>query len=869
MQQHSFGHWLKRRRKAFDLTQVEFASQVGCSAAAIRKIEADERRPSAQTVERLAEVFNILPNEQTSFLRFARGDQRSAPAKESEDAPWRAVDVLPRSNLPAPTTSLIGRKYEVDVIREYLSNASIRLVTLIGPPGIGKTRLSIEVALETLSDFPDGVFFIALAPLDDPNLVAPTIVQTLGFAETERKLPIERLKDGIGDRQMLLVLDNLEHLIESAAPLASELLMNCPRLKILTTSREALRVPGEWLYSVPALDVPDASQLTSIDIEAVTEFSALALFAERARAVRSGFKLTAGNVESVAAICTQMDGLPLAIELIAARIRLMSPHSLLTRLNDQFTLYADGMRAVSARQKTLYSAVAWSYDLLSEEEQKLFARLSVFSGGFTLEAAESIFSRTVTDNSVSDLIALLLDKSLLQHTFDEHGEPRFNMLVTIQQFARDRLRHMGEEAEVRNWHLAYFLDLAEQADKEIHGSNQLKRLDHMENEHDNFRAGLDWCVSERHTESALRLLGALGWAWNVQNHYSEMRSWFDGICVLPGIAAYPALYARLLNHTGLQNWLSGEFLEARSVLNESQTIWLTLGVEGERGLAEALRFMGMAALSSAGDNKTAQSLCEQSLELYQKHGEKWGIAAVMFNLGWIADERNDDALALSLLEQSLDLFRQLGDVWGVGRASQFLGQHFMKQGNYKKARASFDQHLRIDEELNFKQGTMVALQNLGTLYRQQGDYDQAEQFYEMGLAMCREYGLSDWGFGLYCLGLVALHRNTYSIARQRFTDNFNLARKIYDEKLSACDLLTGLAAVAAGTNQPKRAARLYGAAQALFETTDYQIPPFDLAEFDRHIQFAREQLGDANFEALAAEGRAMTMEQAVAYALED
>jgi tetratricopeptide (TPR) repeat protein len=217
----------------------------------------------------------------------------------------------------------------------------------------------------------------------------------------------------------------------------------------------------------------------------------------------------------------------------------------------------------------------------------------------------------------------------------------------------------------------------------------------------------------------------------------------------------------------------------------------------------------------------------------------------------------------------LDLFRQLGDLWGMGRVSGRLGQLFLKQGNNEKARVYFDQHLMNDEGLHFKQGTMDALQNLGTLYHHQGDYDQAEQFYEKSLAMCREYGLNDWGFGLYCLGLVALHRNTYSIARQRFSDNFNLARKIYDEKLSACDLLTGLAAVAAGTNQPKRAAKLYGAAQTIFDTTDYRIPAFDRAEFDHHIQIARDQLGEAAFEALAAEGRAMTMEQSVAYALEN
>jgi len=321
---------------------------------------------------------------------------------------------------------------------------------------------------------------------------------------------------------------------------------------------------------------------------------------------------------------------------------------------------------------------------------------------------------------------------------------------------------------------------------------------------------------------------------------------------------------------GQQSWLSGDFREAHALLEESRAIWLKLGADGERGLAGALVNLGLVASSNAGDNKTSQSFFERSFELYQKHGDQWGMAFVLLSLGGVLGEQIDNNLALSLLEQSLDMFHQLGDVWGMGRASQWLGQHFMKQGNYEKARAYFDQHLRIDEGLHFKQGTMIALQNLGTLYRHQGDYAQAERFYQKGLIICREYG-GKWELSnnFYYLGLLALHRNDYLLARQYFIDYFNLARTIYAGGIDACDLFTGLAAVAAGTSQPERAAKLYGAAQAVIEMTDYRIPPFDLAEFDRHIQFAREQLGEVAFEVLAAEGRAMTIEQAVTYALEN
>jgi tetratricopeptide (TPR) repeat protein len=303
-------------------------------------------------------------------------------------------------------------------------------------------------------------------------------------------------------------------------------------------------------------------------------------------------------------------------------------------------------------------------------------------------------------------------------------------------------------------------------------------------------------------------------------------------------------------------------------LSKSQSIWIKLGVDGEQGLAEALRLMGLVAFSSEGNYTTAQAFFEKSLTLHRKHGNQWGMALVMAHLGWIAGGRNDEALALSLSEQSLDLFRQLVDLWGIGRVSQALGEFFLKQGNYEKARFFFEQHLRIDEGLHFKEGTVVALGNLGNLYRHQGDYDKAEQYYEQSLSMCREYSLKiDRGVNLYSLGMLALHRGKYSLAMQYFRDYFAIARESL-EKLTTCDLLTASAAIAAGTNQPERAAKLCSAAQVLFETTDYRIPPFDRAEFDRHLQIARQQLGEERFEALAEEGRAMTIEQAVEYALE-
>jgi predicted ATPase/DNA-binding XRE family transcriptional regulator len=843
----TFGELLTYLRKRARLTQDELARAVGYGREQIVRLEKNQRVPDRAVI---AAVF--------------------VPALDLDDVPELAQRLLDlashtrsvRSNLPAQLTSFIGREVDVAAVRDYLCAPDKRLITLIGPPGIGKTRLSLQVAHDLLPDFANGVFFVPLAPIADLTLVAPGVAHTLGFPELSGVRAEERLIAGIGQRQMLIVLDNFEQIID-AAPLIPDLLRACPNLKIMVTSRESLRVPGEWLYPVPPLAMPTEAQLKTLVDRTIDQFSALQLFAERARAVQPDFTVTPKSASTVAAICRQLDGLPLAIELIASRIRLMSPQVLLMNLTSDFTLHADGMRGVPARQKTLHNAIAWSYDRLSQEEQALLAHLSVFAGGFTLEAAQAITRRPTVLNGVMSL----LDKSLLIRAIEAQGETRFNQLVMIHDFALDQLRARNEEAALRDQHLAYFLDLAGQADTEIHGPDQVRWMDRLEKETDNFRAALEWCVAEQNTEAGLRLLGALSWPWRLQTRDSETRHWFDRLRALPEASAHPALYARLLNELGHSIWLAGDARDARSVLEESRAIWLKLGVRGECGLAESLNLLGLVIRSGEGDYQAAQACFERSFELCHKQGDRRGMAFALFNLGNNAGERNDDASALSLFEQSLDLYYQLGDVWGVARTAQYLGQLFLKQGFYEKARVYFEQHLKIDEELHFKQGTAVALFNLGDLHRYQCGYDQAEQYYEMGLALCHEYGLNDWGIGSYSLGMVALHQNNYPLAVRLFTDYFNSTWKSLG-KTGACDFLTGSAAIAAGMNQPECAGKLYGAAQTVFERTDYRIPRFDHAEFDRHLQIARDQLGEETFAALQAEGRALTLEQAIDLALQ-
>ena len=785
MQVHSFGNWLKNRRKAHDLTQAELADQVGCSAAAIRKLEAEERRPSAQIVERLAEIFEIPQNEQANFLRFARGEMRSAPVTIKEDLPWQASAAPIRSNLPVTVTSLIGREKEIAEVRNYLSKDDIRLVTLIGPPGIGKTRLSIESARALLSEFPEGMFFVALAPLDDPTLIAQTVAQSLGYVGT-RNIPItDQLREGIGRKQMLLVLDNCEHLIEDVAALASALLSACSGLKILATSRESLRIPGEWLYPVPALDSPD--ETSPIDSEAAAQFPALTLFAERARAVRSDFTLKPENVQTAAKVCAHLDGLPLAIELIAARMRVMSLEALLARLDNQFILSADGMRALSTRQRTLNHAIDWSYSLLSEDEQKLFAYLSVFSRGFTLGTAEAIFSSSFKEKSVSDLLSLLLDKSLLQLIDNPTapGEARYIMLGTIQEFARQCLRESGEETEIRNRHLVFFLNFSEKADEHLRGPSQIEWLRRLGVAVDNLRTALDWAIETGQTELALQMVRQLDWFWFIRSDHNEGRQWLERVLKLPDTLLYPKSQAEALYDIAHHIWLQVGYIETRPYAEQALSIARLHN--DKRNIARALSILGLV-LADEKNFPQAHSTLEECMALYQEVGDQWGYTHALTCLGHVWQVQGYLETAVSLREQALELFRKLGDRYFQSATLNFLGVIQATQGNLERGMAELRESLILAQQLDSR--------------------------YEIAMTL--------WSF-----------------ARVSQTEGYQL-----------------------------RAVHLYSAAKNAYDSIGAWTTEHDL-KFEEYLIPGRAVLGESAVEEALEQGRLMTREQAIAYALEN
>ena len=779
MAEVSFGEWLKRQRLGRGWTRDQLAHQIGCAAITLRKIEAEERRPSAQIVERLTEIFNIPPNERKAFLRFSRGDWTKAPSEQRGETPWHNSTQPPRTNLRAPLTSFIGRDKEVADVREYLSNPDTRLVTLVGPPGIGKTRLSLAVARASLPEFRDGVFFVGLAPLEDQSLVALTIVQALGFVATHDRSPTEQLKDEIGDKHILVILDNVEHVLDTTAILASALLSACPRLKILTTSREAIRSPGEWLYPVPALNMPTPTELQSMDMDGLSRFSAIQLFAERGRAVRPDFRLDADNVRAVTAICSQLDGLPLAIELIAARLRWMSAKALLSQLTDQLVLSTDGMRAVPARQKKLLNAIGWSYNSLPENEQTLFRRLGVLVGGWTLEAAQSICAGDgLETNDIPALLTRLLEKSLVSLQ-EQGGQARYQMLVTIHQYAHKKLSESEEAERARNRHLDFFLNLAEEAEVKLHGSQQPVWLERLEVELDNLRAALRWGFGNR-TEAGFRLAGALWLFWFMHAHFTEGRRWYDQALSLSGDSS-PEIRMRLL--TG-------------------------------------------AASSALGreDYEQTRILSQQSLELAREQENEWGIAMSLHHLGAAATHYGDFKQAQTLLEEGLVLSHKIGNWALADYMLADLAFLAITQGDYERASAFYEEDLALSQKHQDRWGSCYALGNLSSIAYTQGDFGRAKALGAQALALAYELGDGRMiSFRLLDLGMVM----------------FRLG-------------------------QPEIAAKLIGTAEVLAVNTGIPFQPEEdiMAEI-------RTQLSESTFEGLQSEGRAMTVDQAIALALQE
>jgi predicted ATPase len=772
------------------------------------------------------------------------------------------------NNLPAQTTPFIGREDQLAAVRQELirSENGTRLLTLTGPGGTGKTRLSLEVAAGLLGDFQDGVFVVSLAPVSDPILVMSTIAQALGVREVEGKSLARSVQDYLRDKQMLLVLDNFEQVME-AAPVVSDLLTVAPRLKVLATSRALLRLQGERVHPVPPLALPDSS--ASLSLDQLAQVEAVHLFVQRAQAVRADFAINDENRSAVVEICKRLDGLPLAIELAAARVRLLSPQKMLAQLGDRLRLLTGGARDLPTRHQTLRGAIDWSYDLLNSDEQVLFRRLAVFCCTCTLEAAEAVCNYSSdpsvdTGGSLDVLNGLqsLVDQSLVRLS-DEGGEPRFGMLETIREYALGRLADSGEADKTKRRHARFFVEMLEEVEPKLDGAEQITWLNRLETEHDNLRTALGWALrgDGGDAELGLRLAVAMRQFWNIRGYWTEERQWLGKAVERRGDASAP-VRAKALWAAGVRTDNAGR---ARELLQESLALYRQL--EDDRGIARALSGLG----TKAEDSGEATALHDQSLALFQELDDRLGMSIALASLGGNARRQGDHERATTLYEQSLILAREIGNKWIVAARLRALGNVALDQMDYERAATFYDESLTLARELDDKEGIAGLLNSLGEMARFQGDYERAAELYGESLVLRRELG-TRFGMAmmLHNLGYVALHQGDGQQAATLFEESMALYQELKWPK-GVAECLAGLAGAAGVMGQPERAARLFGAAKALLETTGAQMVGVDRAEWDRYTAVVRTQLDEAAFAAVWAEGRTMLVdgwEQAVAQALE-
>ncbi|MDQ3875521.1 MAG: tetratricopeptide repeat protein, partial [Actinomycetota bacterium] len=659
----------------------------------------------------LVETLGIEPG--TELQELERGILNQDPRLASPRAQAKASHPL-----PVPATPLVGRDAELDTVVRTLRRPDVRLVTLTGPPGTGKTRLALEAAVALADEF-ERVAFVALASVADPALVASEIAQALGLHEAGGEALVETLADSLRDRRVLLVLDNFEQVLPAADAVA-RLLASAPRLNVLVTSREALRLSGEREYLVPPLELPDLVRLP--DHRSLARFDAVRLFVERVQAVKSGFELTEENAAAVAELCVRLDGLPLAIELAAARGRTLTPQALVPRLGRGLKLLTGGARDLPARQRTMHAAVEWSHALLDPSEQRLFARLSVFAGGCTLDAAEAVCEGAEErSGDVLDGVASLVEKSLLGWS-ERGGEPRFEMLETIREYARERLAESGEAEALALKHADYFLRLAERADPELgRGREQATWHDRMEAEHDNFRAALAFLRDRACVAAVLRLAGALSHFWLVRGHLSEGRNWLES-----ALAAAPedrsAVRARALLGAGPLAAMQGDVESARRFLEESLALYRELGDESR--IAAAVGDLGLVTVIQ-GDTAEGMRLHEEALALARALGDRPGIAGQLVNLSHLTLIAGDHDRAVLLGGEALALFRELGDEEGVATALGNLSLASLARGRPEEAVDSLAETLRLSLRLGYRDRIAGGLVGVGAVLASRDDWEEA------------------------------------------------------------------------------------------------------------------------------------------------
>jgi len=772
----------------------------------------------------------------------------------------KSLDAYP-NNLPVQPTSLIGREWEVASLVELLRRVDIRLVTLTGPGGTGKTRLALQVAAE-LSDLEwRGIYFVDLAPVSDSTQVIPTIASTLGLREERSRSPLECLKEEIDQNRLLLLLDNFEQVLDAAVRV-SELLVACPQLKIMVTSRAVLRVRAEREFAVPTLRLPDSAQMP--DLEALLQYEAIVLFVQRTQAVVPEFRLTDMNAPAVVEIVRRLDGLPLAIELAAARMKLLSPEALLARLNQPLQVLTSGVRDVAARQQTLRNTIAWSYNLLDAQERALFRRLSDFVGGCTLGAIEAVYGALGNATGlILDIVDSLVDKSLLQLREPGKGEePRFAMLETIREYGLELLVASGELESVREAHAMYFLELSERADLDLSASDSPERLDRLEQEHDNLRAAMHWSLEdiERREQIALRMGGALRSFWYVRGYLSEGLDFLERAMMGSDEVEEPTRAAALYAAARLYE-ARGDYDRAEPFLVKSLVLYRELG-NPER-IAYALHLQADIAWRR-GILDMARSLAEESLAVFRELGDRGAIASLLLHLGALAADQGEYARARDLLEESLAINRELGDKGNIPDSLFNLARaYFFSGSELGAARVLLEESLSLFRQLSDKESIGYCLCLLGLLTLEQGDVTTARSLVEQSVALFKErrqaHGMA---LSTSAMAMVIAAQGDNAVARALYDAALTEARKAGD-KLIIASGLEGLSRVLVALGEYERAVQLRAAAETLREAIGAPMPAVERPADEQAAKVAREWLGEEAFAVVWDDWRGLKVEDAL------
>jgi predicted ATPase len=736
------------------------------------------------------------------------------------DTPGASTTKKSHQNLPAQPTPFIGRATQIKVLKDLILNPDVRLVTLLGPGGTGKTRLSLQVAQEALDHFPQGVFFVALADDTDANQFVSRVAQQLEVREGGRPL-LENVKDYLRDKQLLLMLDNFEQLV-STAPIVAEMLAAAPQLKILTTSRIAVQLQGEREFPVPPLNLPKPGD---ISVEDLAGNESVSLFVERARGSTPSFTLTRENAPAVAEICRRLDGLPLALELAAARVKLLPPQAILTRLDDRFKLLTSGARDLPTRHQALRNTLEWSYSLLNEQEKLLYAHLSVFVGGFSLEAAEAVCNTEGKLDILEGLTSLVNNSLLRQEEID--GEPRFSMLETIRAYALERLAESGETESLRERHAMYFGKIVvDQTWPQLTSANALYWLNWLEREYDNIRATLTWCLSTPgDIDLGAQIVYALEWFWYRRGYFIEGRVWCERILASPSLKVAS--------------------LERAWALVSSASMALWLG-KPELGLAEA----------------------QEALSLGHRHEDEEIISTLNFGIAVMFINMGLDRQAQPLLAQARAYFKEQNQSYVHAATSIHLGNIELGLGNLDRARAFQEESLAEARAIGENWILSFALNNLGEVARTQGQYDLARSYYEECEALLRDTGdTGDLARFVHSLGYIAQHEGDYARAESQFRKSLTMFRQLGNRRGMA-ECMAGLAGLKARQGIAEWGAIMLSAAESVLKATGGEWWPADRIEVEANQEIIRSALSELELIAAQKKGKAMTLEQALAFASE-